>query len=117
MNTANTIKAKTRIQSATDDFVDAMKRHYGTRLVRIVLFGSYARGDFHEDSDLDLLVVLADTQVNHVVEIRQTVKQTALLALEHNIVISPIFASLQKATSDRSALFRFIRKEGVTIYE
>lgn len=31
---------------------------YGARLVRVVLFGSYARGDATPDSDVDVLVVL-----------------------------------------------------------
>jgi predicted nucleotidyltransferase len=31
---------------------------YGDRLERVVLYGSYARGDAREDSDVDLLVVL-----------------------------------------------------------
>jgi predicted nucleotidyltransferase len=29
---------------------------------RIVLFGSFARGDFHEDSDVDLLIVKDTTE-------------------------------------------------------
>ena len=33
---------------------------YGARLVRTVLFGSYARGEATEDSDVDVLVVLAE---------------------------------------------------------
>ena len=31
---------------------------YGTRLRRVLLFGSWARGDAHPESDIDLLVVL-----------------------------------------------------------
>jgi predicted nucleotidyltransferase len=31
---------------------------YGSRLRRVLLFGSWARGDAHPDSDIDLLVVL-----------------------------------------------------------
>ena len=31
---------------------------YGDRLVRVVLFGSYARGEATADSDVDVLVVL-----------------------------------------------------------
>ena len=31
---------------------------YGGRLRRVILFGSWARGDAHPDSDIDLLVVL-----------------------------------------------------------
>jgi predicted nucleotidyltransferase len=35
-----------------------LKNLYGTRLRRILLFGSWARGDAHPESDIDLLVVL-----------------------------------------------------------
>jgi predicted nucleotidyltransferase len=31
---------------------------YGRRLRRVLLFGSWARGDAHPESDIDLLVVL-----------------------------------------------------------
>jgi predicted nucleotidyltransferase len=31
---------------------------YGDRLRKVLLFGSWARGDAHPDSDIDLLVVL-----------------------------------------------------------
>ena len=34
---------------------------YGARLVRVVLFGSYARGDATPESDVDVLVVLRET--------------------------------------------------------
>lgn len=30
----------------------------GNRLDQIILYGSYARGDFHEDSDIDLLLLV-----------------------------------------------------------
>lgn len=35
---------------------------YGARLVQVVMFGSRARGDDDDESDLDLLVVLADLE-------------------------------------------------------
>lgn len=37
---------------------DDLRRLYGDRLRHVVLFGSWARGDAHPDSDIDLLVVL-----------------------------------------------------------
>jgi len=35
-----------------------LRRLYGDRLRRVLLFGSWARGDAHPESDIDLLVVL-----------------------------------------------------------
>jgi predicted nucleotidyltransferase len=37
---------------------EALRRRFEGRLVELVLFGSYARGDAHEDSDVDVLVAI-----------------------------------------------------------
>jgi len=45
-----------------DEFSEALRRAFlevfGESLVSLVLFGSYARGDYSVDSDIDVLVVL-----------------------------------------------------------
>ena len=38
----------------------ALNEMYGERIERVVLFGSRARGDAHEDSDYDVAVFLRD---------------------------------------------------------
>ncbi len=45
-------------RAALDDFVAAVKAEYGERLEHILLYGSRARGDSADDSDVDVLVVL-----------------------------------------------------------
>jgi predicted nucleotidyltransferase len=40
------------------DVTQDLRRLYGERLRKVVLFGSWARGDAHPESDIDLLVVL-----------------------------------------------------------
>jgi predicted nucleotidyltransferase len=47
-------------RKALDDYVAAVRAHYGARLVDILVFGSRARGDARPDSDLDLAVILED---------------------------------------------------------
>lgn len=46
---------KARILNETRDLILS---HYGDSLVSLVVFGSYARGDFRLNSDIDILVVL-----------------------------------------------------------
>lgn len=38
----------------------ALLEHYGDRLVKLILYGSHARGEATEDSDIDVLVVIRD---------------------------------------------------------
>jgi predicted nucleotidyltransferase len=47
-------------RQALDDYVTAVRKHYGSRLVDILVFGSRARGDARPDSDADLVVILED---------------------------------------------------------
>lgn len=47
-------------QQAVDAFVRLVQEHYGARLLLLRMFGSRARGDSHEESDLDLAIVLED---------------------------------------------------------
>ena len=35
-----------------------LKEKFKDKIEEIIVFGSYARGDFNEDSDIDILIVL-----------------------------------------------------------
>ncbi len=45
---------------ALNAFVDSLHRRLPRSVVRVELFGSKARGDSHEHSDIDILVVLTE---------------------------------------------------------
>jgi predicted nucleotidyltransferase len=42
---------------AVDEFVIRVLERYKDKIDRIILFGSVARGDAREDSDIDILVI------------------------------------------------------------
>ena len=39
-------------------YVREVSRIYGSHLRKIILYGSYARGDFREDSDIDIMILV-----------------------------------------------------------
>lgn len=94
-----------------------MKKHYGDRLAKIILYGSYARGDFNEESDIDFMVILKDEQVKAAKEITYTYKLLNELTLKNDVWISRFATSLIKFETATKVLYRFVRKEGITIYE
>ena len=87
---------------------------YGERLVRIVLFGSQARGDAESGSDIDVLVGLKGP-VSPCEEIARTSEITADLSLQQNEVISCVFVSDKQFQQERSPLLINVRREGVAV--
>lgn len=41
-------------------FIHTIKFEFPYQIVQIILYGSYARGDFHQKSDVDILVLTTD---------------------------------------------------------
>ena len=46
------------VRRTLDAFVAGLRARFGSRLVSVTLFGSYARGEAHDESDVDCLVLL-----------------------------------------------------------
>jgi uncharacterized protein len=46
------------LKLALGEYRERLRALFGERVVELRLFGSYARGDAHEDSDVDVLVVI-----------------------------------------------------------
>ena len=90
------------------------ERLYGERLVRLVLYGSQARGDAEPGSDIDVLVVLRDMAAAGE-EIDRTLDDVSELSLTHNAVVACIFVSEERYRRERSPLLLNVRREGVLV--
>jgi predicted nucleotidyltransferase len=73
---------------ALESLVNRLRRRYGDDLQRLVLFGSKARGDFDEESDLDVLVVVRMLEGEYWQHWNRIIDLTYDLELEYNVVFS-----------------------------
>ena len=103
-----------RVQNIMFEMRQALKDIYGDRLVRIMLFGSHARGDASLESDIDALIVLKGA-VRPGEEIARTGEITAALSLKHDVVISCTFVSAARYETEQSPLLINVRREGVAV--
>lgn len=87
---------------------------YGKRLAHVVLFGSQARGDAVEGSDIDILVVLQGL-VSPGKEISRIGELTSSLSLRNDIVISCTFVSAERYENEKSPLLLNVHREGVLV--
>ena len=98
------------------DFTEAMKKHYGDRLAKIILFGSYARGDFHEESDMDFMVLLKDEELKANKEIDEIAESISDVSLRQNIWVSAFPTSVKTYNASSKYIFHNIKAEGITVY-
>ncbi len=87
---------------------------YSERLVRMVLYGSQARGDAEPGSDIDVLVVLAGP-VSPCEEIARTINDVADLSLQHNVALACVFVSEAEFERERSPLLLNAHREGIAV--
>lgn len=83
--------------------------------IEVILFGSYARGDAHQDSDIDVLF-LVDASRQEISERNWQVGDLASdFLLEHGVMISPIVENRGYFNTNQEVLpfFRNIVREGV----
>lgn len=46
------------MQDLIEQYVEEIKKIYGSHIRQIILYGSYARGDFRPDSDVDIMILV-----------------------------------------------------------
>lgn len=103
-----------RIQPILSELHNHLRILYGERLVSALLFGSQARGEAVSGSDIDVLVVL-EGSVQPGTEIVRTGSLVSNLSLKHNVVLSLIFVSSHRFSSEKSPLLLNIHREGIAL--
>ncbi|MBI3581365.1 MAG: nucleotidyltransferase domain-containing protein [Nitrospinae bacterium] len=87
---------------------------YGDRLKGVYLYGSYARGDARDDSDIDVAVVLAGT-VRRGEELNRTKVFIPDLGVKENCFITPLFLSETQFNERNLDVVQFIAEEGIPV--
>ena len=95
------------------DLRSALKQEYGTRLIKLILFGSQSRGDARSDSDIDVLVIL-DGSVDDIAEIKRTSQILSDLCLQYATLVSCVFISTEQMEEAGTGFFRNVNREGTS---
>lgn len=86
----------------------------GERVEKVILYGSQARGDARDDSDIDVLIVLKD-DFKYRTMLKRTSKIVAKLSLDNDVVISRAFASRRQYEQSKMPFLMNVRREGIAI--
>jgi uncharacterized protein len=102
------------VRLALKELQEYLAEIYGERLGGIYLYGSYARGDFHPGSDIDVLIALKG-KVNPTQEIDLIGDVVADICLNHNVLIATFPVPEEWLKQRKSPLFENVRQEGILL--
>lgn len=97
--------------------VECYRVVYGRDIVEIVLYGSYARGDFTEGSDIDLVAVVRGSRLDLQEKLKAIWDVSAELGLENDIIVSPTVIPYDEFMKYKQSLpyYRNIAEEGCKV--
>jgi predicted nucleotidyltransferase len=99
-------------KQAIKEFVRRAQSLYGERLRQVILYGSWARNEATEESDIDLAVVLAG-EVRPGAEIDRMIDIITDVNLEYGVLLSVYPVAEESYRNINSPLLMNIRREGI----
>lgn len=122
------------VKDTLREFVRRVWEAEGDNLMRVILFGSMARGDFDEESDTDVFVLLREgDEFQKLMEVSEICSDTSYdMAFENTenseqwyVLLSPLVETEQSIKRTIKGIprwklepvFDVIQKEGVTLFD
>ena len=106
--------SSSEVKAILDKLKIYLHESYGSKIKLTILYGSYARNEIREDSDMDVLVVV-DKEVNPF-SVRRKISDFLLdILLKYEIVLSVIVVPQSLYNEYKSPLFLNVKEEGIII--
>ncbi len=101
-------------KQALKELVEELKKLYGDNLSKVILYGSKARGDATEGSDIDIMIVLKKIK-DKSKELEKVIKLTTKIDFHYETLISVSLQSEEEYLKKKSPLLLNVRKEGIVL--
>ena len=98
-------------------FINEVKKILGDRLKKVILYGSYARGEYNKKSDVDIMI-LTDLSFEEIEDYRDKISDAAFeIELKTGIILSPVVKNIEKYNTRRKFVpfYKNVEKEGVVL--
>lgn len=106
------------VYNATLQYCNQVKEIMAECMKQVILFGSYARGDFHRDSDVDIMI-LTSYSSHEIDEIEKKIFDIAFdYLIDYDIEINPVLENINHYEFWKYDMpfFNNVRRDGVVIY-
>lgn len=108
---------KNELEIILQTMIEAYRSTYGEHIIRIILYGSYARGDYTGNSDIDIAAIVQGERAVLQEGLKQVWDISSDLELEYGMVVSPAVIPYEEFEKYKNDLpyYRNIQNEGVDL--
>ena len=119
-------KIPKKIEKSINEFISESNKMFGNRIKKIILYGSYARGDYEEGSDIDIMI-LTDMTDEEIIKYSEKLWDFAYdIELENDVLLSPTIKNIDKfnywlkalpfyMNVEREGFYMNVEREGVVL--
>lgn len=113
----NIMCTRNELNNILQEITETYKSVYAESLVRVILYGSYARGDYDNESDIDIAAIVQGSREILQKQLKQVWEVSSELELEYETIISPTVIPYEEFEKYREDLpyYRNIDEEGIEI--
>ncbi|MBD5548255.1 MAG: nucleotidyltransferase domain-containing protein [Lachnospiraceae bacterium] len=108
---------KIQIDKISQQISQSYRSVYGDNIVAIYLYGSYARGNYDEESDVDIAAIIRGNRIDLQRKLKQIWDVSADIGLKNDVIVSPTVIPFDEYEEYKHTLpyYMNIQKEGKRI--
>lgn len=108
---------KIQIDNISQQISQSYRSVYGDNIVAIYLYGSYARGNYDEESDVDIAAIIRGNRIELQRKLKQIWDVSADIGLKNDVIVSPTVIPFDEYEEYKHTLpyYMNIQKEGKRI--
>ncbi len=108
---------KVQLDNISQQIAQTYRSVYGSDIVAIYLYGSYAREDYDNESDIDITAIVKGNRMDLQNKLKQVWNMSVDIGLENDIIVSPTVIPFDEYEMYKQTLpyYNNIWKEGKQI--
>lgn len=106
------------VRQAVFQFAHQISKILGKKLSKVIIYGSYARGDYNDYSDVDVMILVKLSE-NEIKDIENMIYDMAFeIEMNTGVDISPIIKneSQYEYWSDTLPFYKNVKEDGVIVH-
>ncbi|HZK57399.1 MAG TPA: nucleotidyltransferase domain-containing protein [Clostridia bacterium] len=112
------LQGDSRLVPLVEELKGELKKIYGEHLRSIILYGSYARGDYDPESDLDIMVLVNLDNAEQLGYRGTLIEKITDISIKYNILVSVIDNNYEDFNIRASYVpfYKNVAQEGIKVY-